>query len=112
MWGGAGGFLEHIDAESFLGRSSAGILPLKKECAAEVQQKRVILSEFCCTLCERVRGAGGEPLIRDCFKNLWSERVFLRAPASVLRGTGAITTVEGVGETLSVFSGSTADRYT
>ncbi|WJY73313.1 hypothetical protein CAURIC_08545 [Corynebacterium auriscanis] len=37
----------------------AGILALYNKCAAEVQQKWVILSEFCCTLCERVRSSEG-----------------------------------------------------
>ena len=38
-------------------RHAAVILPPNNECAAEVQQKRAILSEFCCTLSGRLRGA-------------------------------------------------------
>ncbi|WJY71838.1 hypothetical protein CAURIC_00770 [Corynebacterium auriscanis] len=35
---------------------STGVPAPHNKCAAEVQQKRVILSEFCCTLCEVVCG--------------------------------------------------------
>ncbi|WJY73284.1 hypothetical protein CAURIC_08355 [Corynebacterium auriscanis] len=40
------------------GAGIPGIRALKDECAAEVQQKRDILSEFCCTFREVVRGVG------------------------------------------------------